>query len=333
MSNPHVAVVIPVFNGSSTIERAIESALAQKPYTPDIIVVDDGSTDQTREMLLDYGNQIKRVRQRRQGPSAARNVGANAAAAAAYVSFLDADDALLPDMIRTMVERLESAPASVLAFSDVIPVDDKGHALDVGFINDWCAHAPSLKELLKTYWPILPSAAVMRRDAFLSCQGFSEKFTSPGFEDPYLWLQMRECGDFEFVDEPLAIYRTTPPLERMLKYAGGYKIFTRLVKDRYGIEGEGLIKEMSAKFMYAWNYEAAKALRLGNKLHARRAFECVLKYGPRTSRFRSTSRWMRTFLPLSLARALSGKFIRRTEIQTQWDYFFETPNRCRIIYH
>jgi glycosyltransferase involved in cell wall biosynthesis len=294
-------------------------------------VVDDGSTDETGQALSRYGGKIKVIRQKRQGPSAARNAGAIAASDAKYISFLDADDALLPDMIRTMVGCLESAPVSVLAFSDVVPVDDKGHVFDVCFIDDWFAHAPSLTELLKTYWPILPSATVMRRDAFLNCGKFSDKFAVPGFEDPYLWLRMRECGEFEFVDEPLAIYRTLPALERMLKYAGGYKIFMRLIENRYGARAQGLTKEMSARFMYAWNYEAAQALRSGDKLRARRSFECALKYGPPGERWRSTSRWMRTFLPLSIVRMLSGKFLRRTASQVQWNYFSERPSR--LLYH
>lgn len=327
MLRPRAAVIIPVFNGGSTVRRAIESALGQRQNSPEVVVVDDGSTDETRHILNHYADRIRLIRQNRRGPSAARNAGASAASDAAYVSFLDADDILLPDMICTMVGRLESTPSSVLAFSDVIPVDDRGCALDVCFIDDWYAHAPSLTELLKAYWPILPSATVMRRDVFLNCGGFSNKFTAPGFEDPYLWLRMRESGEFEFVDEPLAIYRILPPLERMLKYADGYKIFMRLLEDRYGSSAAGLTKEMSAKFMYAWNYEAARALRDGDKLRARRSFECALKYGPPTARWRSILRWMRTFLPLSIAYTLSGKFLRRAERQAQWNYFSEKPSR------
>jgi glycosyltransferase involved in cell wall biosynthesis len=180
MLSSRAAVLIPVFNGASTIRRAIESALVQRPAPPDVIVVDDGSTDETRQILDGYADKIKVIRQKRQGPSAARNAAATAASDAAYVSFLDADDALLPDMVCTMVGRLELVPASVLAFSDVIPVDDKGRALDLCFIDDWFAHAPSLQELLRSYWPILPSAAVMRRDAFLNCGGSMISSRHPG---------------------------------------------------------------------------------------------------------------------------------------------------------
>jgi hypothetical protein len=162
----------------------------------------------------------------------------------------------------------------------------------------------------------------------------SEEFTAPGFEDPYLWLRIREQGEFEYVDEPLVSYRATSPLERMLKYTAGYKIFARLVKHRYGTAGERLIRECSISFAYAWSYEGARALCVGDKLHARRAFECAVRYGPPEFRFRATSRWLRTFLPLSMVRALSGKLLRRlrrTETPNEGDHFLQRPSR--ILFH
>jgi hypothetical protein len=142
---------------------------------------------------------------------------------------------------------------------------------------------------------------------------------------------MREQGGFEYVDEPLVSYRATSPLERMLKYAAGYRIFARLVKHRYGAAGERLIRESSRSFAFAWSYEAARALRVGDKLRARRAFECALLYGPSEFRFRATSRWLRTFLPLSMVRALSGKLLRKTETPNEGDHFLQRPSR--ILFH
>jgi glycosyltransferase involved in cell wall biosynthesis len=304
-----VSVVVPVRNGVDTIRRTVDSALAQECERPQVIAVDDGSTDATPHILGSYGDKIKVLRQRNRGPSAARNAGAAAASPdSQYFVFLDADDVLLPPMLKTLTTELDAAPSVVLAFCDVVPVDDYDQELDVKFIDEHSAHAPSMEELLTRWWPILTSAAVMRRSAFERAGGFDESFTSPGFEDPYMWLVMREQGDFSYVPQRLVRYRTTPPSERMTKYAKGYRIFGRLVTERYGEAGQRLIRKTSNAFVSAWGYAGLVALRDGDKLRARKAFASALRYRP--FQVRAASRWLRTFLPMSVVRALSGRIVR-----------------------
>ncbi len=316
-----VSVVIPVRNGAATIRRTIDSALAQEGEPPEVIAVDDGSTDATARILGSYGDRIKFVRQRNRGPSAARNVGAAAASPdSEYLVFLDADDVLLPPMLRTLTAELDAAPPVALAFCDVVPVDDFGKELDIRFIDEHSAHAPSMEELLTRWWPILTSAAVMRRSAFERAGGFDESFTRPGFEDPYMWLVMREQGEFRYVPLRLVRYRTTPPSERMMKYAKGYRIFGKLVTERYGEAGQRLIRESSNAFVSAWGYAGLVALREGDKLRARKAFACAMRYGP--FQVRAASRWLRTFLPMSVVRALSGRIVRGDRTKPELENYF-----------
>lgn len=86
-----VSVVIPTHNHARYLGEAIDSALAQTHSPLEVIVVDDGSTDETEEVLARYGNRIRTLRQRNQGVSAARNAGI-AAASGDYLAFLDSDD-------------------------------------------------------------------------------------------------------------------------------------------------------------------------------------------------------------------------------------------------
>jgi glycosyltransferase involved in cell wall biosynthesis len=304
-----ISIIIPVRNGALTIRRAIDSALSQKRDRHEVIVVDDGSTDATPRILGSYGREIKVLRQRNRGPSAARNAGVTAVSQdSEYLTFLDADDVLLPGMLKTLTIELEAESSVVLAFCDVVPVDEHDHELDVKFIDESSAHAPSMDELLTRWWPILTSASVMRRSAFERVGGFDETFTRPGFEDPYMWLVMREQGDFRYVPQRLVIYRTAPANERMKKYADGYRIFGQLVSERYGEAGRRLIRESTNAFVSAWGYAGLIALRDGDKLRARRAFACAMRYGPFHAR--NASRWLRTFLPMSMARALSGRVVK-----------------------
>jgi glycosyltransferase involved in cell wall biosynthesis len=295
--------------------RAIDSVLAQKLPPSEVVVVDDGSTDTTPRILAAFGRRINVIRQGSRGPSAARNVGAAAAGRANYLAFLDADDVWLPEMLQVMVEQLEQVPARVLAFCDVEPIDERGYAVTEPIVPEECAHAPEMNELLMRWWPILPSAAVMRRSAFDSCGGFSEDFTAPGFEDPYLWMLMRELGEFAYLPERLVLYRTSSPVERMEKYEAGYQTFSRLVRRRYGAAGEQLVREITTGFGSAWDHEGLIALKVGNKKEARRDFARALRYN--RLHVRSHLRWLRTFLPLGVAQALSGGFVHGTKVSAE----------------
>jgi Glycosyl transferase family group 2 len=227
---------------------------------------------------------------------------------------------LLPEMLKIITAELDASAGLALAFCDIVPVDDYDDELNIKFIDEYSAHAPTMDELLTRWWPILTSAAVMRRSAFERSGGFDESFTRPGFEDPYMWLVMREQGDFAYVPQRLVRYRTSPPIERMLKYAKGYQIFGRLVSERYGDAGQRLIRESSNAFVSAWGYAGLVALRDGDKLRARRAFACALSYGP--FQVRAASRWLRTFLPMSVVRALSGRIVRGERTKPELENYF-----------
>lgn len=120
-----MSVVIPAFNCEAYIDEAIASVLQQtlRPY--EIIVVDDGSTDGTAELLQRYRNVITYIRQSNKGPSAARNVGISKATGD-YIAFLDNDDAWFPDKLFRQVDALNRHPEAALAFSDAAWVRDDG---------------------------------------------------------------------------------------------------------------------------------------------------------------------------------------------------------------
>jgi len=108
-TKPQISVVIPVYNREQTIGRAIDSVLAQERLPEEIIVVDDGSTDNTPEILDSYLTKIQVVRQDNKGVSASRNRGIELAKGK-WIAFLDSDDEWLPDKLQKQMTYIKQHP-------------------------------------------------------------------------------------------------------------------------------------------------------------------------------------------------------------------------------
>jgi glycosyltransferase involved in cell wall biosynthesis len=100
-----ISAVIPAYNRENTVARAIDSALSQEYSASEIIVIDDGSTDQTRKVVETYCKEVRYVYQTNGGVSAARNRGVNEAKCE-WIAFLDSDDYWLPQHLRRMVNAI-----------------------------------------------------------------------------------------------------------------------------------------------------------------------------------------------------------------------------------
>jgi glycosyltransferase involved in cell wall biosynthesis len=299
-----VSVVIPVYNGGETIARAIDSALAQSfGGECEVIVVNDGSTDTTAQVLAAYGTAVRIIDQPNHGLAAARNAGI-AVAGGEYVAFLDADDVWMAHKLAATVDLLERTPQAVLAYSDATPVDAAGHVMGNSHIAPEFARAPSMDDLLAQYWPILPSAVVMRRAVVQACGGFCEDFHR-AYEDVDLWLRARELGEFVFVAESLLRYRVTAVAERMAKYEPDYEVFNRRVRLRYGARARNLLRAAGQAYVSTLGYQGLVAMRTGDMAAARRYFIRALRYQP--ANLKMALRLLKTFLPAPLARALSGR--------------------------
>ncbi|HTS16344.1 MAG TPA: glycosyltransferase family A protein [Verrucomicrobiae bacterium] len=143
---PRFSVVVPTFNREKLVGSTIDSVLAQTLTDYELIVVDDGSTDATPEVLRSYGTRIKTVRQANQGPEVARDRGI-ALAAGEYVALLDSDDLLWPRALETYERIIQAcgSPALILGATihfqehPVIPNDDGTSAIEVFLYRDYLA--------------------------------------------------------------------------------------------------------------------------------------------------------------------------------------------------
>jgi glycosyltransferase involved in cell wall biosynthesis len=178
-----VSVIIPTYNAAATIRQAIDSALAQDFHDKEIIVVNDGSTDTTDEMLRSYGNDIRVIEQANRGESGARNA-AIAAAQGEYLAFLDSDDYWLPGRVALTLDALASDAAAGLALCD-FRIIDRDTAKVLGEMRP--GRAPRKDDIFQTWPPMTPTAVTMRADLARQCGGFMEGV--PWGTDVLLWLR------------------------------------------------------------------------------------------------------------------------------------------------
>jgi glycosyltransferase involved in cell wall biosynthesis len=300
---PLFSIIIPAFNAATTVPRTIDSVLAQTFTDYETIVVDDGSTDSTPEMLERYAGRIKVVNQTNRGLAGARNAGARIAQAR-WLALLDADDTWTHDKLEQVAQALPLNPEAVLFFSDATCFDPTGTIAGGPFMPSHLTHAPSREDMLVGRFQILPSSAVIRRDAWARVGGFSEEFRgASGFEDAYFWLRLREQGPFAYLPARLVNYRVAPLLIRLERYGPGFAVFTRLVREEYGAAGEPLIRVRRAARASLWARAGLAAIARGDILEGRYALRNAIREDPR--RARNLLRLLRTYLPRSLARALS----------------------------
>ena len=192
--------IIPAYNAEGFIRAAIDSILAQTRPVDEIIVVDDGSKDNTRAVVESYGERVTFVQQANGGPSVARNNAAQRAKSS-LIAFLDADDEWEPRKLELQTEAFEKHPDAVLSYTALLMLEPDG--------REWVQPAVAAESLAKKLRfgnpSILPSCVMMPRQALLDSGGFVTNLR--GSEDWDLWLRLQKRGPFLAVNEPLTRYR------------------------------------------------------------------------------------------------------------------------------
>ena len=132
---PKVSIIIPTYNYRKYVRNAINSVLEQSFRDFEIIVVDDGSTDDTKDIIQErYAPEVRYYYQENKGPGAARNLGLKYTRGE-YIVFLDADDLFLPQNLETKITLLDEKPGISWAFSDVIFQDESGELMSDNIIS------------------------------------------------------------------------------------------------------------------------------------------------------------------------------------------------------
>lgn len=208
MNTPRVSVIMPAYNAERFIARAIESVLSQTFPDWELIVVDDGSTDGTAEVLADLTDpRIRMIRQANGGEAVARNRGLDAVTGE-YVAFLDADDLYLPNALADMVQYLNTHPEVAVLLSDGYFCDEHGKPL-----MRLSEHRPGpyTGDILE---PLVLSASVISGIICTMSRRTTIERSGVRF-DPALvigpdwdfWIQLARHAQFGYLDRLTCMYR------------------------------------------------------------------------------------------------------------------------------
>ncbi len=246
-----VSVIIPTFNRARVLEKAIDSVLSQGHDNLELIVVDDGSTDTTPDLLAAYGRKITWICQKNQGVSAARNTGIRASSGA-LIAFLDSDDYWLPDKLAVQTAFLKARPDAYICQTDEIWIRNGVR------VNPKKKHAKPSGDIFQrslSLCLVSPSAVMLRRNLFDEVGFFDEVL--PACEDYDLWLRIGCRYPVHLIDQPL-IVKTGGHPDQLSRQAG---------LDRYRIRSlSGLIA--SGRLSHTQRLQAIMVLKEKCRIYA-----------------------------------------------------------------
>ena len=220
-----VSVVMPVFNAARTVAASIRSALDSQLRDLEVVVVDDGSSDASADIVASLAD--ARVRLIRQAPSGGasrpRNVGI-ASARAPYIHFLDADDLLRPDKLSASLRALEQHPEAGFAFGEFEHIDAEGKVLEAAVVGDKMTECALVRAPLAEGWSLItqpelargflyrnfisPSGVTVRKSVLAAVGGFDESLVYS--EDLDLWFRLAHHSSALYRDAVGHAYRVAP---------------------------------------------------------------------------------------------------------------------------
>lgn len=213
-----ISVVIPLYNKGQFIARAVDSVLAQSMSDWELIVVDDGSSDQGPAIVEGYQSErVRLVRQANAGVSAARNQGVRMAQAK-LVAFLDADDYWAPDHLANLAEAAQQLPQCLAWATAYFVVPEFGSARAIALPAEQVGRTtvmPDYFAQIRSHeHPIHSSAVMVQRDAMLRLGGFPAGVSAG--EDIIMWSRLVCAGSLGYVGKHSAYY-VAPPISLTMR--------------------------------------------------------------------------------------------------------------------
>ena len=249
-----VSVIIPTHTRAGFLAQAIDSVLAQTYTNFELIVVDDGSSDETPALLASYGKELICLHQENRGPAAARNAGISAARHP-LLAFLDSDDRFAKNKLALQVASMEAQPEVFISHTQEIWLRNGKH------LNQKKRHVKESGDIFARSLELCVvgmSTVMVRRELFDRVGLFDESF--PCCEDYELWLRTSSCHHFLLVDAPLTIKHGGRPDQVSVQYKTGMDRFRIRALEKL-ISSEKLSPD---QFLLARRELVRKAVLYGN---------------------------------------------------------------------
>jgi len=294
-----ISVIIPAYNCESYLHRAIESVLAQRDVQTEIIVINDGSTDDTDRIVRSYGDAIRYIQQTNQGVAVARNRGMEVASGD-YIAFLDADDTWFPDKLSMQLELLEKHPDHIGVFSNFTIVDcDQNVLFENGIENDYAIFKTEHKTPDELLGPrengiragnmfgslylgnfINTCSVFLRKSVIQNLDGFDPTLATQ--EDYDYWLRLSQLAPLLYIDKPLLTRcrrpgQLTAPSQRLRIARDVFHVVTRHASDAEMVLGQQVVNIRIKKKYHSL------ALNLLSEKKATEAREALFQCMKRTS--------------------------------------------------
>ena len=300
-----ISVIIPTFNAARYVAEALESVQRQTLQPLEIVVVDDGSSDDTEEVVRRCAGAVPIFYHRtaHQGAANTRNLGV-ARAKGDWIAFLDADDIYYPEKLRVQFEQIQSHPDGVFFYSEFDVVQPNGSVVEKAAVS---AFRPSNRDHWKKLSTItfrgqafpIPSAVMLRKNVFTELGGFRPDMRGKYYEDFELFARIAEKFPIYFSAQKLVRYRLNPKSQREMHCTPNVSI---LLGSLWQLWREQPEKQALLVKHYAYHYSmlAKYTLQDGNYLLAREYYRTSFHYFPALYfpwHWKNLRRWAMCYLP------------------------------------
>lgn len=326
---PKVSVIIPTFNNALFISEAIESVIKQTFTDFEVIVVDDGSTDNTKEVLSRYTDtRIRYIYQENKGPSVARNNGVRTAVGE-YIAFLDSDDLCLPERLAIQISFLEANPKVDIVHSACFFIDKNGKTVDGAIKNPAKKDKNYFESLVSGEEGFIFSSITMRKRCFDLIGLFDERLKTAEDLDMILRLLL-QGNTLSYIDKPLIKYRVNVGISSDAKKV---EENMKLVLDKYFCDNRASSKTLSLKnkaycnhlyYECCWYYYYKKDLS-GWKEHLIKAIELYPEMMKKTKIFYE---WFLNLMPFekrSMQEVLKNLIYLEKDISDFLEHLYSHP--------
>jgi len=205
-NRPKVSIIIPCFNASATIGETLASIKKQTFKDFEVIVVNDGSTDDTNHILASHAEKLKSslkiINQTNQGQTVAKNVGIRNSQGQ-FIAFLDSDDLWAPEKLEYQLAYMEPRPHLALCYTEGILINEKGDK--IGVVNASSAHRGKCFDKLLVRNNIVASSVLIKREILDMVGLFDEDFKA--CENWDMWIRISKVSEIEYLARPLTYYR------------------------------------------------------------------------------------------------------------------------------